>query len=240
MNIAAMALFMAVFSAAALPAQQDSVVVRGTILDRVTGRPLVGAHLAFSAEGRGWTVADTLGRFVLSPKRRKQQKLLVTCPRPREAWGATLDSIAIELRPGLDTTIVVQVASALCDMPAFAERRLELTGLFSAGFEENRFFPDADSTGRPPIWGGNAGGRHAVVGWSARGLAQRPPWPDPPEGVGSSSCYRVHWVGTLTGPGLKNPTPAGFISMGRIANYSFVVDSTIELKAVARSACDRP
>jgi hypothetical protein len=146
----------------------------------------------------------------------------------------------MDLRPGLDTTVVVHVAGPLCDLPPFAERRLELSGLFSVGFEENRFFPDADSTGRPPIWGGSVAGRHAEVWWSAAGRAQRPPWPDPPDGLGSSNCYRVRWIGTLVGPGLKNPTPPGYLRMGGIAAYSFTVDSTIEVKAVARSACARP
>jgi hypothetical protein len=227
-------------SASSLHGQQDSVVVRGTIIDGASGRPVAGAFVAFLVEARGWTVADSLGRFVLSPRVRNARSLLITCPRPREAWGETLDSVRINLQPALDTTIVVRVTSARCDLPEFAERRLEVGGLFSLGFEENRFFPEADSTGRPLIWGGNVAGRHAVVGWSKAGRAQRLEWPDPPGGLASSYCYRVRWIGTLIGPGLKDPTPPGSISMGRIANFSFIVDSTLEVNAVARSDCARP
>ena len=239
MILAIRALLLAVVIAPTLQAQEDPVVVRGTIIDRSTRRPLAGAYVAFLGEARGWTIADSLGRFTVSPYIRQRQELLVTCPRPRGVWGETLDSIVVDLRPGLDTTIVAEVASARCDLPAFAERQLELSGFFSVGFEENRFFPDPDSTGRPLIWGGNAASRHAIVGWSEAGRAQRPPWPDPPGGPASSYCYRVRWIGTLVGPGAKNPFPPGTIS-GIIAAFSFTVDSTVDVKPAATSDCARP
>jgi hypothetical protein len=216
---------------APLVAQQDSVTVRGTVVDRGTDTPIAGAYIAFGAEHRGWTVAATLCRFILVPHVRGHQTLLVTCPRPRGVWGESLDTVAIDLHAPLDTTLVVSVTGSLCDLPAFAERHLDLSGFYSLGFEENRFFPDPDTLGRPLIWGGNPASGHAEVTWSAAGLAQRPPWPAQHGAKRSSSyCLRVRWVGTLTGPGAKD-------SVGRIAAFTFVVDSTISVASAPAANC---
>jgi hypothetical protein len=225
--------------ASALPAQRDSISLHGTVLDRGTGSPVAGAYLAFLVEARGWTIADSLGRFTLSPSVRGHQSLLVTCPRPRDVWGETLDTVVVDLHSPLDTTFAIAVTDARCNLPAFAERRLDLGGYFSVGFEENRFFPDPDSLGQQIIWGGNVASRHAEVSWSVAGRAQRPPWPSHDGAAASSYCYRVHWIGTLTGPGAKFPTPAGTIPVGRIAAFTFAVDSTISVEAAPVSRCTR-
>jgi hypothetical protein len=235
-NLTFRSLLALVLSSSVVSAQGNPVVVRGSVVDRESGRPLAGAYVAFPAEARGWTVADSLGQFVLSAQVRNRQTLLVTCPRPSGAWGATLDSLRIDLQPSLDTVIVVLVTSAQCALPPYTERHLELGGVFATGFETNRFIPDPDSSGRPLFWGGEARGRYAVVSWSAVGQAQRPTWPDSPGDPTSPYCYRVRWVGTLTGPGRRNPVA---IDM-RVAAYSFVVDSTISVVAEPVASCAPP
>jgi hypothetical protein len=171
---------------------------------------------------------------------RGRENLLVTCPRPRDVWGETLDTVPIVPYPHLDTTFTVLVDVARCDLPEFSERRLDLSGFYSVGFEENRFFPDPDSTGQPIIWGGNVASRHAEVSWSAAGNAQRPPWPSHQGVTASSYCYRVRWIGILTGPGAKVPARPGTVGPTRIAAFEFAVDSTISVESAPASQCARP
>lgn len=217
------------------PPTVDSVVVSGTVIDRTTRSPLAGAYLAFRREARGWTIADSLGRFSMVPNVRGRQPLVVACPRPRGVWGETLDTLALDIHAGLDTAFTIPVAGVRCDLPEFAERRLDLSGFFSVGWEENRFFPDPDSLGRPIIWGGNEASRHAEVAWTAAGEAQRPAWPEI-RPLASSYCYRVRWIGTLVGPGLKDRIPPGSIS-AQIAAYRFSVDSTMSVEPAPAASC---
>jgi hypothetical protein len=50
----------------------------------------------------------------------------------------------------------------------------------------------------------------------------------------------VRWIGTLIGPGSKNPSSPGQVPRGGIAAFSFVVDSTAEVRSAAALNCSRP
>ena len=213
----------------ALNAQRDTVWLHGTVVDRSTNAPVAGAYVTLETP---WTVADSLGRFTLSPVVRGHLNLVITCPRPRGVWGETLDNVVVDVHPRLDTNFIVGVIGSKCNLPAFAERRLELSGFYAA-VEGHPFFPDPDSAGQPIIWGGNKLGRYAAVSFTAAGRAQQVRWPT------SSYCFRVRWIGTLTGPGAKIPPPPSTISFGSVAAFTFAVDSTISIEAAPAPSCQQ-
>jgi hypothetical protein len=144
--------------------------------------------------------------------------------------------VFINLRDAMDTTITATVDASLCALPPYTERHGQFSGYFSVGFEENRFFPVPDSGGGSWMYGGHPESRHAQVSWSEAGLRQRLPWPRG-DSLASSTCYQVSWVGTLRGPGEKTQPKPGQVILGRIAAYTFVVDSTIAVALAAPSKC---
>jgi hypothetical protein len=217
-------------------AQSAPAMIRGTLLDRTTQQPVAQAYVAIVREAAGWTVTDSAGRFVMHPRLRGPEVLMLTCPRPRGVWGATLDSVIVDIRDGMDTTITALVEAPLCDIPPYTERHGLFSGFVALGWEENRYYPLLESGGRALMHGGNPSGRHAEVSWSEAGLRQRLPWPRG-DSLASSTCYQVRWVGTLSGPGIIDLPQSGVGIPSGVAAYRFVVDSTIAVALAPASRC---
>ena len=223
---------------------QDSIgVIRLTISDAGSGRPLENIVAGLPREGRGWEWTDDRGRAILPVYQAGTHRLFIECPRPRGVWGAPLDTLSFLAYPGLDTTIAQPVDYAKCGLPEFSVRRVRLSGHYLSAFETDRFFPAPDSLGRPRFWGGHPSSRHARVMWTEIGRAQRPHWPI--DSVASEYCFHVEWVGTLAGPGRADHPEVTWrdhkrlLFGGRVAAYTLAIDSTVSVRKVELAHCKR-
>ena len=195
-------------------------VVRGTITDSASGKPLAGAFIAAIKSqrwGRERSGAD--GRYVLDRIPPGLTELEFHCPSAT-MLGWPIEARPIRLRAGQDTIVNVRVPAEVCGEPPYSERRGTFRGGFSFGFEHSSFAPCPDSSlglpfPRPKgMWFGSAiwVGIDSAASRRSQGL-----WPKvAPDSMGHIA-YFVRWHGVLRGPG-------AYGHMG-VAGYSMEVDS---------------
>lgn len=217
----------AVAGAARLPAQ-DSAVIHGTVVNSSTGKPVAEARVGVFPGGPSrWTITDTLGRFAIRPVAPGSRRVFVECPRARHWWA---DTVAVNVRPGTDQVLELKVGTPSCTPPPNESRYLVLTGAYESGFESFGFLPDADSIGRPVVWGGAFSGLGVPIEYAPAARDQHFVWPNIPASNGYH-CYAVKWRGTLRGP---LGAPGVIMTPGE---YRFTVDSILAVTAADPNRC---
>lgn len=207
---------------------QDSAVIRGTVVDRSTGKPVAEVRVGvFPGGPKTWAITDTLGRFTVRPVAPGSRRVFVECPRARTWWA---DTVSVHVAPGSDQTLALTVGTPICTRPPNESRELVLTGAYETGFESFGFLPDADSLGRPVVWGGTYSGLGLPVEFTQAVADQHFVWPKIPASNGYY-CYAVRWRGTLRGP----LGASGVIMIP--GEYLWRVDSILAVTAADPSRC---
>lgn len=254
------AFFLVAFIALPLVAQRDSVVVRGTLQDTLTGRPVVGAMVEFAATWQGRGSTDSMGHFTVWSKLRGPTFLRVHCPHTRGIRPGVLDSAAIDTRALEPTPLLIRTVASRCIPPAYSETRVEVSGYWLTGFKTNHLTIDKASWDTVRYWGGSGARGGMEVLWtpgvSPRFPRQpdRPEWPNPliwsmwelwptdmvrwyfrPRGM--TTCFRVQWAGRLLGPGVPDSVKAGRYYM-LSSPYRFIVDTSRKISLASDSHCE--
>jgi hypothetical protein len=165
----------------------------------------------------------------------------VRCPS-RHGYGRLLLARRIAIAPGATLRLPVDVAPGLCVERAYAERPGEFHGIWSVGFEHNRFSICADSTlgfaadpeTETPFayLGEDASGAWVTFSDRARtDLRRRPKAKKQEDGY---QQYFARFRGTMKGPGRYG-------HLG-VSPYEFEVDSVVSLlpDVWGGPVCDHP
>lgn len=198
---------------------------KGTIIDSASGRPLVHATWYMAGKvGIGWT--DGSGRYLAFDAPVGDVDFVVNCPVSRGLLGKTLFTRRLRIGPATDTTVNFRVDASHCrDLPV-TTRHVELTGLYTSGFETSML-----ELCEPLVQPDSSAYRPAGVVWvdyadSVRNLPAAK-WPPPDEGGYVRAFVRVG--GDLTGPGAY-----GHLGVG---SYQLKVTDVIEVRAPSDRDC---
>jgi hypothetical protein len=212
----------------------DRAAIEGTVIDSTTGRPPLKTMVCPVMNPRTiWNMGpcaylDSLGHYVLHNLLLTEVRISVQCEMARAAtYIMATDTIRIS-EPKLHS-MDWKVATTGCDKRPVRIITGTFSGFWKPGFESAEFIPcPADSwqlpsDSLPPNYNSQAA-------WAWLGKNTHvPKWPSAPRDEWGVSRYYVTWHGTLEGPGHY-----GHMS---IANFSFIADSVIEIRAPKSGDC---
>ena len=214
-------------------AGQESGVVRGTIRDRATGAPVVGAKVTIRCPGCfGRRPTDSLGGYEINRVPPGIHQVELHCPS-RTSLGSELARLEVEVERGATTVLTYEVAPGACYEPPYSERTGLFRGHWVAGFEESDFKPCPDSTlgiGTRLLPGIRPYGSSAWATLSPAARSQAIDWPDgAPRDAWGSARYFVVWRGTLKGPGMYG-------HLG-VSQFEMLVDSIVLARIPGENDC---
>lgn len=215
-----------------LPCAAQTTIIRGTVRDSLTGRPLVAAMV--EAGRRDST--DDRGAFTLGHVPSGEVTFGLFCPT-RTMRGKNILLQRMRLVPGTELSIDLRVDTVLCDEPEYREFRAELRGLYARGFEWDGFRICADSTlplprdaNRSSPW--SDAYTSVYIPPSAQESFGRAVEKGAPEYMRSEIAIYVRWTGTFRGPGQY-----GHLGL---TPYAFTVDSVAFIGPARQDVCVRP
>jgi hypothetical protein len=220
----------------ALAGAQESGIVRGTIRDRSTGAPVVGASVMARCPGcYGRRSTDSLGRYELTRLPSGTHPLELYCPS-RTTLGRELAKLEVAVARGSVTVVNYEVAPGACYEPPYSERKGVFRGHWVSGFESSDFTPCPDSSlgiGNELLPGKRLFGSSAWARLSPGARSQSIDWPDgAPTDRSGNPRYFVAWSGTLKGPGTYG-------HMG-VSEFEMLVDSIVLVKIPGDDDCSGP
>lgn len=213
-------------------AAQGRGSVRGTIVDSVTGAPLVDAHVAIWCTGCGGRYpTDSAGHYRLDRLPAGRARFEAHCPSAT-GLGAEIAQQEVDVAAGGETILDLRVPPGHCAEPAYSERPGVFRGYWTPGFESSAFVPCADSALAvpAPLLPGKRFFRPAAWAEVAPAAVRGISWPrDAPVTSDGNATYFVIWRGVLKGPGKYG-------HMG-VSEYSMVVDSVLSVQPRGPSDC---
>lgn len=213
---------------------QEFGVVRGTIRDRSTGAPVVGARVTVRCEGcYGRHPTDSLGRYEIKRLPFGIHPLELHCPS-RTGLGRELAMLDVAVETGSATIVNHEVAPGACYEPPYSERKGVFRGHWVPGFESSDFKPCPDSSlgiGSDLLPGKRLRRSSAWAKLSQAAQGQSIDWPDgAPRDAWGSPRYFVVWSGTLKGPGMYG-------HMG-VSEFEMLVDHIVLVRIPREGDCN--
>jgi hypothetical protein len=208
----------------------QTATIAGTLRDSATGRPITGALVAASWPARqGRVPTDSTGAFLLDWVEPGPVLLQVNCPS-RTLLGPLLATFPVRVDTGRTLTMELHADRARCIEPDSGAYAGRFRGVYSAGFEESRFWPCATTKADMVMQWEPSGYRYAWVQFTAPvDSLPSPPWPRGHMRDGYPKWY-VEWHGTLIGPGR-------FGHMG-VSPYLLRIDSVIIVRRTPPANCN--
>jgi len=221
-------------SAATHPADAQSTgVVIATVVDSLSGKPVVGARVTIWCPGcYGRWPTDSAGKYRRSGLPPGKFRLEFHCPSST-LLGAEIVHRDITVSPNAETVVGVHVPPRQCVEPSYSERTGVFRGYWTSGFEESSFIPCADSSlgVSAPLLPGKRifpASAWADLSSSAWPRSLKGPRGAPVDQYGNPTLF-VTWHGVLKGPG----------SYGHLGGsaFSMVVDRVIDIRAKGPATC---
>ncbi len=191
-------------------------MVRVHVVDRASGLPVPNLWVSRYAHGPLVRWADSLGWVSFPWGRAEPRVLFLRCGPRFFIKEPTIGRVTFESTDSSEITLTTEVDGAVCATVAPRAAAVELSGVFSPGFEDGFFIPCA-SDSLPisvPAWGDRR------MATDARYLTDRGPLASLDPAPSDDKRYFVRWEGILNGP-----APAGHLGM---ATFTFLPRRVIE------------